>query len=216
MSLRGVIFDLDGVIVDTVPLHFKAWKKMFAEYGEEFSFDDYKHKVDGIPRNDGARAVLKHLPPKDLEAAATRKQNYFLELLEKQGVEVHKSAIDLAKEAKASSIKVAVISSSRNCRHILERAGLIDFFEVIIGGNDIERGKPNPDVFLEAAKRMDLSPDECLVVEDAVLGVRAAKRAEMKCIGIDHYQHPQRLKEADLVVSDLGGVLLDKIKELFK
>ena len=216
MSLKGVIFDLDGVLVDTVPLHFKAWKKMFAEYGEDFSFDDYKHKVDGIPRNDGARAVLKHLGPKELETAATRKQNYFLQFLGQEGVEVYQSTVDLAKKAKAENIKIAVISSSRNCRHILERASLTDLFEVIIGGNDIERGKPNPDVFLEAARLMALSSDECLVIEDAVLGVEAAHRAKMKCIGIDHYRHPERLKKADLVVSDLGEVSIEKIKELFK
>ena len=216
MKFKGVIFDLDGVIVDTVLLHFNAWKKMFSEYGKDFTFEDYKNKVDGIPRMRGARAILKDLSEQELSKAATRKQSYFLEFLEKEGVIVHQSTVDLAKELKVRGIKVAVISSSKNCRHILERAFLIDLFDVIITGNDIERGKPDPDVFLLAAERLGLSYEDCLVVEDAVLGVEAANRANMKCVGIDRYNSPERLSGADIVVKDLSEIGIEKIEALFK
>jgi len=108
-----------------------------------------------------------------------------------------------------------VISSSKNCLHILKKAGIINLFKVIITGNDIKRGKPNPDVFLLAALRLNLEPKQCIVFEDAVLGVEAAKRADMICIGIDRYHDPKRLSKADLVVSDLSKVTVEKLKALF-
>ena len=92
---------------------------------------------------------------------------------------------------------------------------LVDLFDVIITGNDIIKGKPDPQVFFMAAEKMAVEAKECVVFEDAVLGVEAAKRAGMKCVGIDRYGRPERLKKADLVVSDLGEVDLEKIKKLF-
>lgn len=216
MEFKGAIFDLDGVIVDTVLLHFQAWKKMFSAYGKEFSFEEYKDKVDGIPRMRGARAILEDLPEQELNQAAAKKQDYFLEFLQEKGVKVYQSTVDLIKELRAKSIKAAAISSSKNCRHILERASLIDLFEIIITGNDIEKGKPDPDVFLLAAEKLGLENGECLVVEDAVLGVVAANKAGMRCIGIDRYNNPQRLTGADIVVSDLSEINIEKIEQLFK
>lgn len=216
MKFKGAIFDLDGVIVDTVLLHFEAWKKMFSEYGKDFTFEDYKDKVDGIPRIRGARAILEDLSEEELNKAATKKQDYFLEFLEKKGVKVHQSTVDLIKELKAENDKIAVISSSKNCRNILESASLIPLFDVVITGNDIEKGKPDPDIFLLAAKKLGLDHGECLVVEDAVLGVVAANRAGMKCIGIDRYDSPQRLSGADIVVKDLAEISIEKIKQLFQ
>ena len=215
MVLKGAIFDLDGVIVNTVPLHFKAWKAMFSDYKKDFTFEDYKNKVDGIPRIDGAKAILTDLSAEELEKAAAKKQIYFLQLLEKEGINVYESTVKLVKEFYAQQIKRAVISSSKNCLPILRKARLVDLFDVIITGNDISRGKPNPDIFLLAAQRLYLEPQECIVFEDAVLGVEAAKRAGMKCIGIDRYNNPQRLSKADYIVKDLSELNAQKIKEIF-
>ena len=214
--LKGVIFDLDGVIVNTVPLHFKAWKKMFGEYQKKFNFDDYKDKVDGIPRLDGARAILNDASLDQLQKAAAKKQEYFLEFLDQEGVKVFEDALNLIKELKANHIKVAVISSSKNCLHILKKAKIDNLFDVIITGNDITKGKPEPDIFLSASKKLNLDPLECIVLEDAVLGVEAAKRGNFKCIGIDRYRHPQRLTKADLVVNTLKELKLEKLKALVK
>jgi len=214
-DLRGTIFDLDGVIVNTVPLHFKAWQRMFSEYGKEFTFQDYKEKVDGIPRLSGAKAVLPDLDEEELVRAAEKKQRYFLELLHKEGVEIYHSTVDLIKALRAAGVKRAVVSSSRNCPYILQRASLSDLFDVIIGGGEIVRGKPHPDIFLLAAERIAEGPENCLVFEDAVLGVEAAKAAGMKCVGIDRYQNPQRLSQADIVVEDLDKINLDKLRSLF-
>lgn len=212
--LKGVIFDLDGVIVNTVPLHFKAWKKMFAEYGKKFNFKDYRLKVDGIPRIDGARAILSALSKEELNKAATRKQKYFLTFLKKEGVKIYPDTVRLIKNLKKNRIKVAVISSSKNCRYVLKKAKIYNLFKVVITGNDIRRGKPNPDIFLLAAKQLGLRPKECIVVEDAVLGIKAAKRAKIKSVGIDRHHKPEGLKAADLLVTNLKRVTLSKLKEL--
>lgn len=215
MEFKAAIFDLDGVIVDTVPIHFKAWKKMFAEYGKEFTFEDYKHKVDGIPRIDGGRAILTDLSDAELKQACDKKQGYFLDFIEHEEIPTHESTIKLIQELKSLSIKVASISSSKNCKRILQRINIIDWFETIVDGTQITKGKPDPQVFLMAAERIKVEPKDCIVFEDAVLGVEAAKNANMICVGIDRYNDPERLKGADIIVSDLKEVDLNKLKALF-
>ena len=212
--LKGVIFDTDGVIVNTVPLHFKAWKKMFSEYSRKFTFKDYELKVDGIPRLSGARAILTDLSGKELKKAATKKLEYFLQSLKKEGIQVYRDTVHLIKSLKKNKIKRAAISSSKNCLYILKKIKLNKFFDVIITGNDIKRGKPHPDIFLLAAKKLKLEPKECVVVEDAVLGILAAKRAGMKVVGIDRHHRPARLKKANLVVKNLKKVKLSRLERL--
>ena len=216
MSFKGAIFDLDGVIVNTVPLHFKAWKRMFEEYGKTFTFQDYKEKVDGIPRMDGARAILTDLDEAELDKAATRKQGYYLEQVDKGEVDIYESTVKLVKELKEKSIKVAAASSSRNCRYILEKARLIDLFDAVIGGGDFKVGKPAPDIFLLAASKINLPPAECIVFEDAKLGVEAAKNGKMLCIGIAREGHRELLEKADIIVEDLREIDYKKLKGLFK
>ncbi len=106
--LEAAIFDLDGVIVSTVSLHFKAWKKMFSEYGKEFTFEDYKKKVDGIPRVDGARAILTDVTDEELKKACDKKQVYFLELLKSEGIDTYDSTIKLMGQLKDRGIKIAI------------------------------------------------------------------------------------------------------------
>jgi len=213
--MQAAIFDLDGVIVNTVPLHFKAWQRMFAEYGKEFDFEDYKEKVDGILRIDGARAILTDIDEAELKKAADKKQVYFLEYLNSEEISVYNDTVDLVKALKKEKIKRSVISSSKNCLPILKKVNLVELFDVILTGNDVTKGKPDPQVFFMAAEKMSVEPGSCVVFEDAVLGVEAGKRAGMKCVGIDRHGNPERLKKADLVVGDLGEVTVEKIKDLF-
>jgi len=215
MSMKAAIFDLDGVIVNTVPLHFKAWQRMFAEYGKEFDFEDYKEKVDGILRIDGARAILTDIDEAELKKAADKKQVYFLEYLNSEEISVYNDTVDLVKALKKEKIKRSVISSSKNCLPILKKVNLVELFDVILPGNDVTKGKPDPQVFFMAAEKMSVEPGSCVVFEDAVLGVEAGKRAGMKCVGVDRHGNPERLKKADLVVGDLGEVTVEKIKDLF-
>ncbi len=215
-KFKGAIFDLDGVVVDTVPIHFKAWKKMFAEYGKKFTFKDYKEKVDGIPRIDGGKAILTDLSDKELVKATDKKQTYFLECLKEEKIPVFKTTIKLMKELKGKDIKIAVISSSKNLPYISERTGINKLLDVEISGNDITKGKPDPQIFLMAAGQIGLKPGNCVVFEDATLGVKAAKRARMICVGIDRHNDPQRLKNTDITVKDLQEINYNKLASLFK
>jgi len=215
MMFKGAIFDLDGVIVNTVQLHFNAWKKMFSEYKVKFDFQDYKAKVDGIPRYDGTRAILKGLSEKEIEEAGDRKQKFYLEGIEKDGVMVYNSTVELIKELKDNNTKIAIASASRNCRKILEKTGLIDLGDAIVDGNVITRGKPDPQIFLMAAKEISCEPAGCVVFEDAVLGVQAALNAKMICVGIDRYDKPSRLLGANIIVEDISEVSYTQILKLF-
>ena len=216
MGFKGAIFDLDGVLVNTVPLHYKAWKKMFSEYGRSFTFEEYKQKVDGIPRFNGAKAILTELSDEDIKAACAKKQVYFLEFIEEGKIPAYKSTFKLIEELKSHQIKIANISASKNCKMVLKKIGAIDTMSVIVDGNDITKGKPDPQVFLMAAEGLKIKPQDCIVFEDAVLGVEAAKLAGMLCVGIDRYASPKRLKQADLVVGDLETVNYDRLTNLFK
>ena len=216
MSFKGAIFDLDGVVVNTVPLHFKAWKRMFSEYGKDFTFEDYKHKVDGIPRFDGARAILTDSNEDEIEKAASKKQEYYIESVKKGEIEVYHSTVDLIKELKEKGLKIAAASSSRNCRFVLEKARLIYLFDAIITGNDFKKGKPDPEIFLLSTSLLGLLPVEVVVFEDAKLGVLAAKNGSMLCVGIAREGDRDILDKADIVVNDLKEINYDKLKGLFK
>ena len=213
MKLQAAIFDSDGVVVDTVPLHFQAWKRMFNEHGKKFEFDDYIAKVDGIPRTDGARAILTDLSEEALQKACAIKQGYFIEFLNK-GIPVHESTVKLVKVLRAAGVKAVLISSSKNLAQIIKSGGTEGLWDVVISGHDITKGKPDPQIFQMAADRSRTPHDRCLVFEDAVLGVEAAKNACMKCIGIDRHGHPERLAKADLVVKDLAEVDLGRIEQV--
>jgi len=215
MSFKGALFDMDGVVTTTVPFHFKAWKKMFNEYGREFNFEDYEKYVDGIPRMDGARAILKDLPEDKLKEAANKKQTYFLELLNREKIPVYDTTVDLIKDLRKRGIKIAIISSSKNCPYILKRTGIDKLTDTIVSGSDITKGKPDPQIFLLAAERLGLGIEECIVFEDALLGVEAAKNGKFRCIGIDRNNTPERLKKADIIIKDLREVDFDKLLKLF-
>lgn len=205
-GFKAAIFDMDGVVVDTVPMHFEAWKKMFAEYGKAFTMEDYKAKVDGIPRLDGGRAVLPDLSVEELTRATDRKQEYFLDLLGHREIPVFPSTIALIRTLREKNIKCAVISSSRNAASILEKVGVTPLLDAVVSERDITKGKPDPQIFLTAADKLGARPRDCIVFEDATLGVEAAKRAAMACVAVDRHGDPDRLRQADVVVSDLAEV----------
>jgi len=216
MSFKGAIFDLDGVIVNTVPLHFRAWEKMFSEYGKNFTFADYREKVDGIPRYDGARAILTDIDEKELEKAAAKKQGYYLELVDKGEIEVYTTTVELIKKLKREGLKIAAASSSRNCRYVLEKARLLELFDTIITGNDFKKGKPDPEIFLLAARKISVEPQEAVVFEDAKLGVEAAKNGKMRTIGIAREGNRALLEGADIIVGDLKEIDYKRLTALFK
>lgn len=215
-ELKGLIFDMDGVIVNTVPLHFKAWKRMFSDYGVDFDFDDYKNKVDGIPRAAGAKAILTELSNEELEAAAYKKQKYFVEYLKLSKINVYDDAISFIDNLEVKTMKLAVASSSKNCRDVLKKSGLSEKFDAIVDGYEFDKGKPDPEIFINAALKLKIDPRECIVFEDAKLGVKAALNGGMACVGIDRVNKPEFLRGANIIVKDFSEVDIKKLKVLIK
>ena len=228
----AVVFDLDGVVTRTAKVHAAAWKEMFDTYREESGgqwdpFDpdsDYTEYVDGKPRYDGVESFLNsrglELPrggPEDEPGKETvcglgnLKNRLFRKRLQKDGVEVYESAVGLARDLRDRGFKIAVVSSSKNCTAVLKAAGIRDLFDVKVDGVDSEElglaGKPAPDIFLEAARRLEAQPGRTVVLEDAISGVEAGKRGGFACVvGLDRKGGRTALRKAgaDVVVRDLA------------
>jgi len=233
----AVIFDMDGVVTRTAHVHAAAWKKMFDAYLDEvaartgqnhkpFSVEkDYTRYVDGKPRYDGVRDFLAsrgiELPwgtvddgPENetVRGLGNRKNAYFRQVLEEQGAEVYETTTALIDRLHAAGIKTAIISASKNARTVLGSAGVLDIFDARVDGLDAEEmgipGKPAPDVFLAAAKKLGATPRRSVVVEDAQSGVQAGRAGAFGLvIGVDRAgQREELARYADVVVDDLGEV----------
>lgn len=246
-NFDAVIFDLDGVITKTALVHSAAWKKMFDEFlkdwhlrkGEDFTEfsheSDYLPYVDGKPRYKGVESFLQsrgiNLPfgnPDDSTEDETvcglgnRKNLAFNEVLDSEGVEVYPSTVQLIHNLIAHKIHVGVASSSKNCKVVLEKAGLIDLFETrvdgIVSAEMGLHGKPEPDIFTTAADNMGVTYDRSVVVEDAVSGVQAGKAGNFGLVlGIarENNQHELTVNGSDLVVSDIDEIGLNGIDDWF-
>jgi beta-phosphoglucomutase family hydrolase len=240
-SFDAFLFDLDGVITRTAGLHASAWKKLFDDHlaahaartGMPFvPFDlvaDYRAHVDGKPRYAGIRDFLAsrgiRLPagtPQDdadqetVHGLGKRKNRYFLAALDREGVRVYQSAVALLREARALGVKTAVVSSSRNTAAIVRTARLTNLFDVRVDGVDVEDhglpGKPDPAMFVEAARRLDIRPARGVVFEDATAGVEAGRRGGFGLVvGVGEGGHGGQLLRhgAHVVVRDLGEIRLE-------
>jgi beta-phosphoglucomutase family hydrolase len=234
----AVLFDLDGVLTQTASVHAAAWKRLFddflqkraAETGEEFvPFDidaDYPRYVDGKPRYDGVADFLEsrgvRLPLGEPGDAPDRetvyglgklKDSYFTQHLQQHGVEPYEPSVELVHSLRGEDVRTAVVSSSNNCAAVLDAVGIADLFDVRVDGVDITtlglKGKPAPDAFLEATRRLRVEPARAVVVEDAISGVAAARAGEFGLvIGVDRVAQSQALREAgaNVVVTSLDQV----------
>ncbi|MBU3979875.1 MAG: trehalose-phosphatase [Proteobacteria bacterium] len=240
-SFDAVLFDLDGVVTKTAKVHAASWKKLFDEYlkkraalqGGSFkpfdSKNDYRKYVDGRPRYEGIKNFLASrgiaLPygtpddPSDKETICglgNRKNIFLHEYLEKNGVETYELSIKLIYKLKAAGIKTAIVSSSKNCAVVLKAAKIYDLFDVKVDGVDSLnlnlKGKPAPDIFLEAAQRLGVTPARAIVVEDAIAGVQAGRQGNFGCvIGVDRIGQSASLKAsgAEIVVGNLSQISVD-------
>jgi trehalose 6-phosphate phosphatase len=239
-ELDAVIFDLDGVLTKTAAVHAAAWKALFDRYLRErarregmsfqpFDLDtDYRRYVDGKPRADGVRDFLASrgitLPegtPMDSADTETiwglgnRKNRAFLDRLSEDGVETYASTVTFIRDLRKLGLKTAIISASENCAMVLAASDTTSLFDAKVDGVDSRkigiRGKPAPDIFLEAARRLGVEPSRAAVVEDAIAGVRAGRAGGFRIvIGIDRTGHPDALRAAgaDIVVDDLSDAEL--------
>lgn len=232
---EAVILDMDGVITKTASVHAKAWKRMFDEFlkqkeGNHFTpFDiekDYENFIDGIPRLDGIRRFLESrdisieegkpgdsLDQNTIQGLGRRKNDLFLRLLDDEGVNVYEDTLKMMKIWKKRGVKLAVISSSRNCKHIMESVGLLDFFDVRVDGETLVKerlkGKPEPDIFIRASELLGIDPDKTIIIEDAIAGIKAGKKAGFALVvGKAVHGKGKALEEAG------ADVVVEKLTEL--
>ncbi|GAB6188623.1 beta-phosphoglucomutase [Marinitoga arctica] len=214
--LKVVIFDMDGVITDTVPLHYKAWEKMFKKYGYYFDFKVYKEKVDGKPRIKGISSVATDVDKEKLNRMAEEKQKYFLEFLETSSPKLFDDAMNLIEILRRNNIKIAVASSSKNTKRILKSLNIYDLFDTVVTGYDFNNGKPDPEIFLTVAKRLNVKPQNCIVIEDAIEGINAGLNANMFTIGIARHGNEKELSHATLVINSLSDLNFERLKDLLQ
>ena len=202
------LFDLDGVLVDTAVFHYQAWKRLA---NEKFGFDishEFNETLKGISRADSLERILalENVQISEAEKAdfATLKNEWYLELVQQMTTkDVLPGVVDFLAQTRAAGIKIGLGSVSKNAKLILERVGIADAFDVIIDGTKITKSKPDPEVFLKGAAELGYAPAVCIVFEDAVAGVEAAKRAGMRAVGIGT---PEVLTQADVVLAGFENV----------
>ena len=209
--IKAIIFDLDGVIVSTDRYHYAAWKRIADREGIYFD-EVINHRLRGVSRMESLEILLERAARSYTEEEKIRLANdknaiyqQFLEQLSPN--DILDDADQVIAELKRRNIKVAIGSSSKNTKRILEKIGLLEAFDAIADGTDITRSKPHPDVFLVAAERLGVCPSACAVVEDANSGIVAAKQAGMLAIAIGE---ARKSANADMRINHLSDLL--KIK----
>lgn len=208
--IRAFIFDLDGVITDTAEYHYRGWKRLAEEEGLPFSREDNEH-LRGISRRESLMLILKgrSYPEERIQEMMRRKNSYYLEFIKEISPrDLLPGAKELLEEIRAAGLKNALGSASRNAGEVLDRLGIRPLFDAISDGHSVERQKPAPDLFLHAAGQLDLSPADCVVVEDAAAGIEAAKEGGFRSIGLGP---PARVGEAEAVFPSLAGIQLQDV-----
>lgn len=210
--IRACIFDLDGVIVDTAHYHFLAWKRLASELGFELT-PNHNERLKGVSRMQSLDIVLElggvTASEYDKERMANKKNAWFNDYVERMmPEEIFPGVKQLIRDLKKSGIKVGLASSSKNAKTVIQLLHIQDEFDAIVDGTMIKHSKPHPEIFLLTAQKLGVSPEECVVFEDAEAGVEAALAAGMKCVGIGNEEQLNRAHEvvaktADFKIAEL-------------
>ena len=217
MSKKIFIFDLDGVIVDTAKYHYKAWKKLANDLGFDFT-ETQNELLKGVSRVRSLEILLEignvSLPDDEKTKIMQDKNEHYLQYITKMGQdEILEGMHEVLLYLKENNIPFSLGSASKNARLILTQLDLIDLFDAIVDGNDVSKAKPDPEVFLIAAQKLNANPKDCIVIEDAIAGVEAANVAGMTSIGIGD---KEALKAADINLNSTAELTIDMIKDLIK
>mgnify|MGYP003145425262 CR=1 FL=1 len=212
---KGFIFDLDGVIVDTAKYHYLAWKKLAQSIDVHFS-EAENEQLKGVSRVKSLEKILewgnKTISESDfMKLMALKNDDYLGYINTMNESEILPDVLKVLKFLIEKEQGIALGSASKNARTILKKVNLFHHFEAIIDGNDVVKGKPNPEVFLSAAKALNINPEHCIVFEDSVAGIQAANTANMISIGIGA---PSVLQEADFVFADFTHINSQFLNEL--
>ncbi|MES2445674.1 MAG: beta-phosphoglucomutase [Bacteroidota bacterium] len=214
-KIKACIFDLDGVIVDTAVYHYKAWRRLANQLGFDFT-EEQNEELKGISRIESLKIILNWgrvtKSAEEMEELATLKNTWYVDMITKMTPdEILPGAKEFLELVRSKNYLTALGSASKNSETILNQIGLINLFDALVDGNKVTKSKPNPEVFLVGAKELNVLPEECVVFEDAIAGVQAAKNGNMKTVGIGK---ADVLTEADIVVGGLNEMTIEKLENL--
>ncbi|WP_343248658.1 beta-phosphoglucomutase [Diplocloster hominis] len=216
MEIRACIFDLDGVLCDTARYHYLAWKRLAGELGFPFT-EEQNERLKGVSRMDSLDILLQighvECTGKGKEELAEKKNRWYVEYISRMDQkELLPGALEFLRECRKCGLKTALGSVSKNAGIIINRLNLSEYLDAVVDGSQVSRAKPDPEVFLTGAMRLQTDPAACVVFEDAAAGVEAAGRAGMKCVGIGD---PQILRQADHVIPGFEDVHVEMLRRWF-
>jgi len=215
---RGVVFDLDGVIVDSHPLHKRAWRGFLASVGKQVSESDLDFILEGRRRRDILIHFLGELSETEIQEYGNRKDEFFREA--SAVLEPVAGTVEFIQQLETAGLFIALATSAsrQRARWTLEQLGIAEYFDVVVTGDDVVQSKPDPTIYRLAAKRLSISPECLCAVEDSVCGVRSAKSAGLCCLGIALAEkvHPLTLAGADRVFPNLASVSIVELEKVFR
>ena len=212
---KAVIWDMDGVIADTAPYHFKAWQEVFQKrvvvFTEDYFRRNFGQRNDTIIRN----TLGKDISQSEIDTIATEKEENFRRGV-KNNIKPLPGAIKLIKSLKEHGFALALASSGpiENIQLLIRGLGIENFFQAIVSGREVKEGKPSPQSFLLAAKKLGVKSQNCIVIEDSIAGVAAAKRGGMHCLAVTNTNPKTSLMAADVVVDTLETVRASDVERL--
>lgn len=212
---KAVIFDLDGVIVDTAHYHYIAWKRLASEFNINLTPQE-NELLKGVSRMRSLEIILElgniHLDQAEMERLADKKNKWFVEYIESiRPEEIFPGVKEFIQSLRQAGIKVALASSSKNAPRVIELLGIAKEFDAMVDGSMITHTKPHPEIFLLAASKLGLSPADCVVFEDAEAGIEAAVAAGMKCVGVGS---EEQLGKANKVIARTGDFKVEWLANL--
>ncbi|MBN2084525.1 MAG: beta-phosphoglucomutase [Anaerolineales bacterium] len=207
--MKAAIFDLDGVIVDTAKYHYWAWKRLARELGFEFAETD-NERLKGVSRMRSLEILLEvggvAMDEATRRESASRKDGWYVEYVEKMNPsELLPGAVEYVRHIRSRGVRTAIASASRNAPLIIHRVQIGSLFDAVVDGTKVSRAKPEPDVFLRAARELGIAAQDCVVFEDAEAGIEAAIRAGMGSVGVGKMDY---LQNADLVIPSFQPLLV--------
>lgn len=214
--LRGVVFDMDGVLIDSHKAHLHAWRMFLSEVGRKASDEDMQFVLDGRKRQEILTHFLGDLSEQELADYSRRKERHFMDVADR--VCLMPGVVRILDALRHSGILMAVATSASSVRahSMLGRFGLTSCFEAIVTGNDVTRGKPDPAIFAVAAAHLAPVPADLIAIDDAVSGIKAARRAGLRCIGMGASDRADQLRDAgaELVLKDFDGLHVSDLQRL--
>jgi beta-phosphoglucomutase family hydrolase len=209
--IKAVIFDMDGTIVDNRSYHLKAWLEFTRRQGVPLTEEDYIEQYQGRSNQELMPDMLgRSISKEEFPGLVDEKEGIYRDLY--KDVQAVGGFLPLFDEIKKRGLKTGLATTGyeKNRKHVLGQLGIMNEFDVIVGVEDVEKGKPDPEIYLKTAKKLGVDPESCLVFEDSIPGVRSAKSAGMKVMAITTSHAPEKLKEADQTIEDFTQVAISR------